>query len=75
MTRLTKEEQKKHLSPALLAALAVAATHIEPVEAITASTVRNLRAKAVPCSPHSKKVIRNRKRNKLAAQSRKRNRK
>lgn len=71
MTQLTKEEQRQHLSPALLAALALTATHLEPSPV---NKVRHLRAKAVPCSPLSKKVMRNRKRNKLAAQSRKRNR-
>ena len=62
------------LSPAILAALALASTHIEPVELLSASAVRSLRAEATPVSQYSKKVIRNRKRNKLAAKSRKRNR-
>lgn len=58
---------KSELSPVLLAALAVAATHIEPVTPIKREILQR--------DPHSKKTIRNRKRNKLAAQSRKRNRK
>jgi len=60
------------LSPTLLAALAVAATHIEPVKATNLPP--SARVSVAHGSFHSKKVRRNRKRNKLAAQSRKRNR-
>lgn len=53
------------LSPGLLAALATTAKHLEPVEA---------KADPVVHKYLSKKTIKNRKRSKLAAQSRKRNR-
>ena len=67
------------LSPALLAALALTAKHVEPIEAPAfledPLLPPSARVKAAHGSFHSKKVIRNRKRNKLAAKSRRRNRK
>lgn len=62
---------KVELSPGLLAALALTAVHIE-AEAILAPVP--IKQDILQHNLHSKKTIRNRKRNKLAAQSRKRNR-
>ena len=67
------------LSPALVAALALTAKHVEAEALLAPVKVSGLlppsaRVKASPISFHSKKVIHNRNRNKLAAKSRKRNR-
>ena len=63
------------LSPVLAAALALTAKHIEPMEPLVVPSLPPgaARATLTHVSQHSKKVRRNRKRNKLAAKSRRRN--
>ena len=67
------------LSPALFAALALTSKHVEAESLLAPVKVSGLlppsaRVSVAHGSFHSKKVMRNRKRNKLAAKSRKRNR-
>ncbi len=56
----------------LAIALALTAKHIDPVEYTIAKLLPSVNV--LPGAPHSKKTIRARKRNRLAAKSRKRNR-
>ena len=62
------------LSPGLLAALALTAKHLEPVTVTAPLLIRHVRVNAAPVSFNAKKKALNHKRTKLAAQSRKRNR-